>query len=1400
MSKRTKQQIMPLIVSLVLLTTAPTLAGKIIYVDSDALGANNGSSWTDAYNFLLEALTDADSSPKPIEIRVAKGTYRPDEDTDYPDGTGGQSRTFRLSNAVTIKGGYAGFGQSDPNVRDIRNYETILSGDLGGGWRSYHVVTALEVDANAVLDGFTITGGYAYGRDTYPYGAGVYISRASSPRLMNCTITKNETSSRGGGMYIGEDSNAMIVNCIFTDNKADHGGGIWNYFASPTLINCVFAGNQADDGDGGGIDNYTHGRLTLINCTFSNNTAIWKGGGIQNSYSTTLTMTNCILWNNKDRHGMDESAQIDGAMSAINYCGIQGWTGALGGFGNMGNDPLLVDPDRGNCRLWPESPYINAGENSAVPPSVVTDVDGNPRIVDGTVDMGAYELQHPPILYVDVDATGANNGSSWADAYNFLQDALTAASRGNEIWVAQGTYRPDQGAEITPGDRTATFQLNSLVTIKGGYAGLGEPDPNERDIDAYETILSGDLNGDDRPHFVNYGENSYHVVNANETDASAVLDGVTITSGNADGSYLDKYNRGAGIYSTDSLTLSNCTIIGNSASSYSPTAWAPGGGMYSEGIDSIAVLTNCTFISNSAGDGGGLYIGTWAHPTLTNCTFIGNSARDDGGGIFNGGSCKGSTSLTNCTFIGNSAGDEGGGIQNWGYALSTSLTNCLFTGNSAIRGGGMSNGFRSTAILTNCTFSGNSAYYGNALWCETQPPDPDYPNSLHLINCILRDGGDETWKDDNSSISMAYSNIQGGWPGTGNIDADPLFVNDDGMDNEQGTADDNLRLLGGSVCLDRGTNVTIPSLPPTDLDGKARIANGIVDMGAYEGPEQGFVLSAESVTVPEDGYQTFTVALAMNPLGPVEVTAAFESGDPDVIVQAGTSLIFNSSNYRQPQTVTLAAGEDDDYINGKAIIFVSAPGLTTVDIAAREVDNESVPDILHVDATAQGNNSGASWADAFTDLQEALSVAAATAGVKEVRVAHGLFKPDGRSGDRFESFRLINGVAVKGGYAGLRGPDPNARNLREYETVLSGDLGGNDVGGLNDPSRDDNSFHVVVGRGVDANAVLDGFTITAGNANGDCYSNSCGGGMLNWYCRARLVNCTFTGNWAQQQGGAMYNYSRSTPEVMNCTFKCNSAGSDGGAVQNYGHCYPILTNCLFIGNSAQRGSALCNYQSQPTLTNCILWDNLPGAIKGSATVVYSNVQGGRYGEGNIDADPLFIEPGYWDANGVWIDGDYHLLPDSPCIDAGDPNYMAEPNETDLDGKPRVLDGDNDGVLVVDMGAYEYRFTISAEARIVPQTINLASKGNWITCYIWLPEEYDVADIDPNSIFLESKIQPEQFSLNEDQQVAIAKFNRDKVQAILDVGEIELTITGQLTDGTVFEATDKIKVIDKTGKN
>jgi hypothetical protein len=113
---------------------------------------------------------------------------------------------------------------------------------------------------------------------------------------------------------------------------------------------------------------------------------------------------------------------------------------------------------------------------------------------------------------------------------------------------------------------------------------------------------------------------------------------------------------------------------------------------------------------------------------------------------------------------------------------------------------------------------------------------------------------------------------------------------------------------------------------------------------------------------------------------------------------------------------------------------------------------------------------------------------------------------------------------------------------------------------------------------------------------------------------------------------------------------------------------------------------------------------------------------------------------------------------------------------------------------IDMGAYES--PIFAEARILPRTINLASKGKGITAFLWLPEGYNVADIDANNVLLEDEIGAETIEVYEGRQIALVRFSREEVQAILNIGEVELAITGQLSDGSVFEAKDVIIVINK----
>jgi predicted outer membrane repeat protein len=922
-------------------------------------------------------------------------------------------------------------------------------------------------------------------------------------------------------------------------------------------------------------------------------------------------------------------------------------------------------------------------------------------------------------IFVDADASGSNDGSSWTDAFNYLQDGLAAASGGHEIRVAQGVYKPDQGTAVTSGDPGATFQLKNGVTIKGGYAGFGQPNPDARNIEAYETILSGDLAGNDVPVAnpadlliePTRAENSYHVVTGSGTDATAVLDGFTVTAGNATGDpATHPYYGGGGVYiDTGSPTLQSCTIVGNSSGYYA-------GGMLN--IDSSPMLTNCAFSANAAERWGAGMSNSNSSPTLTNCTLSGNMT-----GYWGSGAAMSNVDsdplLVNCLINGNIAGFYGGAV---------------FT-----KGG--------TPSLINCTCSGNSARYGGVIY-NWGPGEPV------LVNCILWDNA--VWQIVGSA-AVTYSDVEDGWPGVGNIDSDPLFVDAKGVDSLAGTEDDNLRLLGGSPCLDAADNTAVPPSVSTDLDGNPRFTDDpatpdtgkgtppIVDMGAYEGPNSGLLLSTKSLAVPEGGTATFTVALAADPLGTVDVAVAQYSGDTDITVASGALLTFNSSNYWHPQTVTLAAAEDGDHFNGDALIEVSSLGLATVMLEAVESDNDH---IVYVDAGATGADNGISWEDAFIDLQDGLAVAAAAVDVvDEVRVAQGVYMPAGPLGDRLATFQLINGVALKGGYAGSGAYHPEARNIALYETILSGDLNGND--GPSYMHNQENSYNVVTGSGTVASAMLDGFTIIGGNANGP-WPHDSGGGMLNFDGSPTVSRCTFRNNaasngggamknaggsptvnrcmfrnnWAVLYGGAIYNSLDSNASLTDCVLKNNRAGFDGGAVYNSYDSSASFMNCLFngnsagfsggaisnslaslklinctlAGNSAPHGNALAcdSYEqldpSDLRIANCIIWeddDQIWNNDASTIVITYSDVRGGWPGTGNIDADPLFVQNPHSSV-------DLHLRACSPCIDAGDNTAVPAPVVTDLDGNPRFVDDPatadtgNGTPPIVDMGAYEFQ--------------------------------------------------------------------------------------------------------------
>ncbi|GAB4277226.1 MAG: hypothetical protein Kow0080_28050 [Candidatus Promineifilaceae bacterium] len=461
-----------------------------------------------------------------------------------------------------------------------------------------------------------------------------------------------------------------------------------------------------------------------------------------------------------------------------------------------------------------------------------------------------------PTCYVDASASGVASGDSWTDAYLTVQDAL-ADTACTEIWVAAGVYYPDEGAGQTNDDRASTFTLQNGVALYGGFTGT-ETALSQRNVAANVTVLSGDIDQNDTTNASGVvitttnitGTNAYHVVTGSGTDNSAVLDGFTVTAGQANGSLLN--DSGGGMFNNaGSPALSNITFSGNSANygggmanfygsspiltnvtfSDNTADIGGGGGMYNN--NSSPTLTHVTFSANSANAvGGGMfndigssYIGS--SPTLTDATFSGNTA-SSGGGMFNHGGS--SPTLTNTTFIDNSAGIDGGGMYN-GYGGSPTLTNVTFANNSASYGGGMYNEQNGNPTLTNVTFSGNSAStIGGGMY--------NFNIELALKNVIIANStGGDCFNDILVHTSATFNNlIEDSANACGLTDGingniigqDPMLGS---LTDYGGTGQMILPLIYGSPAIDAGTNTNCPA---TDQRGAPRPISSACDIGAYE--------------------------------------------------------------------------------------------------------------------------------------------------------------------------------------------------------------------------------------------------------------------------------------------------------------------------------------------------------------------------------------------------------------------------------------------------------------------------------------------------------------------------------------------------------------------------------------
>jgi len=493
---------------------------------------------------------------------------------------GGKTKNCTIIGNYALKDGggvYLNQGGTLDNCTVIGNYAS----DGGGG---------VYCKSSTIQD-CTITGNYAnvQGGGVYDYGS----------MLQNCTISEN-SATNGGGMvcYYG----SRIQDCLITENSATNGGGIVCYFGS-TIQNCIISGNTAN-GQGGGVDCVAG---TVQNCTIIGNAAKGQGGGV---VCNSGTIQDSILWNNTNGNLF-----VSGSANLYNC--IEEWTNLVNGV--ITNNPMFVDADAANYRLELGSACIDAGTN--LPWMVgAKDLDGNPRIVDGTVDMGAYEfVPEPETNYVSKTGAHISPFTSWANAATNIQAAIDAASLGDTVFVNDGAYYPGSQISITKGIIVKSVNGAEKTIVNGGF-------PAQTNSCFYLEM--------------------------------GTIEGFTITNGYT-------LSSGGGVYLYLGGTVQNCTIIGNSSA---------GGvaGVYCR----AGTIRNCAIIGNVSDYGtGGVYCRSG---TIQSCTIVGNSSGDSYGGVQCSGSIVQNSILWN-NISGNSFANGSTNsyncIERWATLVNGIITN-----------------------------------------------------------------------------------------------------------------------------------------------------------------------------------------------------------------------------------------------------------------------------------------------------------------------------------------------------------------------------------------------------------------------------------------------------------------------------------------------------------------------------------------------------------------------------------------------------------------------------------------------------------------------------------------------------------------------------------------------------
>jgi hypothetical protein len=705
-------------------------------------------------------------------------------------------------------------------------------------------VFQVDPGVTASFSGLTIASGNAYDAN----GGG--LDNLGTARLTNCTVSGSSAGGNGGGMY--NLGTATLTNCIISGNSAinnggidvvNHGGGVDN-LGTATLINCIISGNSAVNNGGDGVETngggvYNAGTATLTNCTISGNSAVStihiydysytysaqvSGGGLVNA--GTVTSGNTIVAGNTVVSGPDVSAavtpDVSGAFISQGHNligktdGSTGWVASdLTGTVASSLDPELVPEATPSGLIVPlglfaGSPALDAGDTALVPAGVTTDVLGNPRIVNGTVDIGAIEAQ------TTIAPSFVVNTSDEVNFFNdttSLREAILCANAfpGHTITFDPTVFATAQTITLTLGQLELSDTAGP-TTITGPTAGLTISGNNLSRVFQVDPGVTADISN----LTITHGSELQ-----NSGSGGGVWNAGTLTLTNCILSNSHAFSEGGDVYNIGTLTVSDCKVFNSSAQS--------GGAVYNAGTVSVAE----TSFTSSGSQGGGVYNGYSGTATLTDCSFL--SCQAVGAGVYNAGDAT----ITGCTMSYGTGDSFGGGVYNANTG-AIQMTDCTISGNLAkadglygeAEGGGVYNA--GTATLTNCTIAGNSTYAQNGI--SAVGGGLFNNGTATLNNCVIAYNATNGTQAPGifGSVTMNHS-ITGA-----DVSDGTWIIPSDGPDPQlmplgnYGGPTQTMPPKAGSLAIDAGSNALLPADLTTDQRGGTRIVNGTVDIGAVE--------------------------------------------------------------------------------------------------------------------------------------------------------------------------------------------------------------------------------------------------------------------------------------------------------------------------------------------------------------------------------------------------------------------------------------------------------------------------------------------------------------------------------------------------------------------------------------